>query len=113
MDKFLTAFSTLVTIMQNRVSDDNYDKGFWDGPQNKPEKLMLMVTELAEACEGLRHGDPQSTKIPGFSNVEEELADCVIRILDFCGHYQLQLGPAIIAKLEYNRSRPHKHGKQF
>jgi NTP pyrophosphatase (non-canonical NTP hydrolase) len=39
-----------------------------------------------------------------------ELADCVIRIADFCGKYGIDLAGAINAKAEYNKTRPIKHG---
>ena len=67
-------------------------------------KLMLMVTELAECLEGLRNGT---------RNEAEELADCTIRILDYCGAYKLPLAIAIINKMTANYQRPHKHGKAF
>jgi len=91
-------------------------KGFWEGgtdARNKSEMLMLMVTELAEVCEGLRHGNPQDDKIPAFTSEEAELADCVIRIMDYAGAYDLRLGEAIAAKMVFNEGRPHKHGKKF
>ena len=76
-------------------------------------KIMLMVGELAEAHEGLRHNNPASEHIPEFSALEEEMADTIIRILDFCGYQKLRIEEAINAKLDYNATRPHKHGKQF
>jgi len=71
---------------------------------------MLMVTELGEAMEALRDGDPPSEAIRGFSAVEEELADTIIRILDFAGGHDLDLEGAVAAKMGYNESRPYRHG---
>jgi len=82
-------------------------------PMNNSEKLMLVVTELGETCEGLRHGNPTSDKLPEYSAAEEELADAIIRIMDLAAYNKWRLGPAIIAKLSYNRGRPYKHGKRF
>ena len=86
--------------------------GFWE-MDNPAAKIALMHSELSEALEATRNNNPESKKIPGFSHVEEELADCVIRIMDFAGHFGLDLSEAIIAKIEHNSSRPHKHGKKF
>ena len=63
--------------------------------------------------EGVRHGNPPSDKIgdAGFNQVEEELADTIIRIAHFAGQRKLRLGEAVIAKLAYNEKRPYKHGK--
>ena len=37
------------------------EKGWWKGERNEGEILMLIVTELAEACEWLRHGNVSQT----------------------------------------------------
>jgi NTP pyrophosphatase (non-canonical NTP hydrolase) len=76
-------------------------------------KVALMGTELAEAIEGIRHGNPPSDKIgdAGFNQVEEELADTIIRIAHFAAQRGYRVGEALIAKLAYNEKRPYKHGK--
>lgn len=92
-----------------RIQTWNDAQGFWQS-ENKGEKYMLMVTELGEGFEGVRKPGP-SDKIPSFTIEEEELADTLIRIFDYAGHFNLRLGLAFLAKLEYNLSRPFKHGK--
>ena len=49
----------------------------------------------------------QSKKPEG---VAVELADCVIRILDYCGHAGIDIEEAIRIKHEYNKTRPYRHG---
>lgn len=75
-------------------------------------KLGLMITEIAEAMEGRRHGDPPSDKIPEYTSQEEELADCIVRIMHYSAQRKLRVAEALLAKLEYNETRPYKHGKQ-
>lgn len=75
-------------------------------------KHALMVSEIAESMEGRRHGDPKSDKIPEFTAQEEELADCIVRIMHYSAHRKLRIAEALIAKLIYNDSRPYKHGKK-
>lgn len=72
---------------------------------NVGEKLMLVVTEVAEAMEGARK-DQMDDKLPHRKMIEVELADAVIRIGDLCGRLGLDLGGAIAEKLEYNANRP-------
>lgn len=67
-------------------------------------KLMLCVSELAEAMEGLRK-DQMDDKLPHRKMLEVELADAVIRILDLSGGLGLDVAGALAEKLEYNRNR--------
>lgn len=71
---------------------------------NKGERLMLMVSEIAEAMEGERKG-LMDDHLPHRPMGEVELADAVIRIADYCGYCGYDLGGAIIEKLEYNKHR--------
>ena len=96
------------------VSEIALSKGWWDKDRNNGELLMLMVSELAEALEGLRHGNPPSEHIGEFSAVEEELADVVIRIMDTAMARGWKVAEAIVAKIEFNRGREYMHGgKKF
>ena len=90
-------------------------KGFWTVSENTPEKIMLVVTELAEFVESYRKGDEiiMDEHCPEFMNTEIELADAVIRIFDIAKYHNFQIGKAIVAKMKYNETRPHLHGKKF
>ena len=44
---------------------------------------------------------------------EDEIADTVIRIFDMCEGFGIDLERHIELKLEYNRTRPYKHGKKY
>lgn len=39
-----------------------------------------------------------------------EMADCIIRILDWCGKEGIDIDRIISTKHEYNKSRPYRHG---
>jgi len=69
------------------------------------DKLMLIVTEIAEAKEGYRK-NLMDEHLLGRPAIEVELADAIIRIADLAGALNLDLSGAIIDKIEYNRNRP-------
>jgi hypothetical protein len=74
----------------------------------RSNRLMLMVSELAEGLEGLRKnnlsGDPKS------GGLLEELADAQIRLADFVYDEWMDLDLAVQDKHEYNLTRPKMHG---
>lgn len=68
-------------------------------------KLMLVVSEVSEAMEGLRK-DLMDDKLPHRKMAEVELADALIRIFDLAGVLDYDLGGAVIEKDAYNSVRP-------
>lgn len=105
---------TIIDSLAAEVHEIAISKGWWTEPRNDGELLMLMVSELGEACEGLRQGNPPSDHIPEFSAAEEELADTLVRVLDMCAARGWRIGDALRAKIEFNRNRPMRHGgKKF
>jgi len=104
--------------VQKYIHDINISHGFWDSElegqkRNDAEMIALMHSELSETLEALRDGNPQSEKARGYSQVEEELADTIIRIFDFAAGRGLNVAGAIVTKVEYNKGRSYKHGRQF
>src|SRR3990172_8876078 len=61
-------------------------------------KLMLVVTEIAEAAEAVRHND--------WDNFKEEMADAMIRMFDMCGAMNLDIEEEIENKMIINVKRP-------
>ena len=96
-----------------KIYKNAVNHGFWKEEPNDGERMALIHAEISEALEALRDGNPTSNKIMDFSKVEEELADAVIRIMDYSFGKDLDVAGAIIAKIEYNQSREYMHGKSF
>jgi hypothetical protein len=72
------------------------------------------MSELAERLECLRKNpEKMDEHCPDFLNLEIEVADLIIRALDFSGRRNLRIGEALQAKMKYNESRTYKHGKVF
>lgn len=66
-------------------------------------KLMLVVSEVAEASEAVRKNN--------HDNFKEEIADTFIRLLDICGAMDIDIDMEIRTKMKMNKLRPYRHGK--
>lgn len=101
--------SSDLNALAQRVHEAN--KRWWHDPatgerieRNKGEMLMLMVSELSEAMEGVRKDLPDD-HLPHRSMEEVEIADCLIRLLDYAAGHGLDLGGAFEEKMAYNAQR--------
>ncbi len=72
--------------------------------RNKAEMLCLIHSEISEAMEGERKG-LMDDHLPNRPMAEVELADAVIRIMDYAGRWGYDIGGAILEKMDYNTRR--------
>lgn len=106
---FIAAFNKMST----EVHETAVRTGWWDVEGEKGTRIALMHEELSETLKAYRKGNPPDKHIPEFDNATVELADTIVRIMDFGQHYNMRIAEALIAKAEFNKTRPRKHGKEF
>ena len=100
--------------LAKEIHENAVAHGWWDEPRNLLEIVALCHSELSEAVEEYRAGHPmvwanENGKPEGIAT---EMADCLIRILDWFGHEGLDADEIVRQKMAYNRGRPYKHGKR-
>jgi hypothetical protein len=89
-------------------------------PRPFTELLVLIHAELSEALESWRNGDEPyfQLMITGVENGPlykpegwgVELVDTLIRLLDMCAYYKLDIDGLLKIKMAYNDTREHQHG---
>lgn len=80
------------------------DAGWHDNPREDGTMIALIHSEISEALEGIRK-DLNDDHLTSRKMVEVELADAIIRIMDYAGSRGLDVAGAIVEKLEYNQQR--------
>ncbi len=63
--------------------------------QHKGALIALMHSELSEAHEGMKSPGTRDNKLPMFLSLEVEIADLLIRIFDYAGGYDRDIGRAV------------------
>lgn len=92
-----------------------HDPKLIEGVQREPsagERVALIHEEATELMQYARDGAPASHYIEDGKpeGAGAELADIVIRCLDYAGRYEIPLGDIIVEKMLYNRTRAIRHG---
>lgn len=115
------------------------EKGWHEKEVTHGESIALMHSELSEALEAIRKGrrlTPAKWPMPIFKAIYrptdhdvpdqdeykavfesevkdlpgDELADVIIRILDYCGKHDIDIDLHVKAKMLYNSGRSYRHG---
>lgn len=96
-EDFVDAFNR----MCDEAGDIREEHGFETSMENYPEKIALIHAEVSEALEDYRKDRED--------HIPKELADIVIRVMDLADGLDVDVGQAIVDKMEENREREGKN----
>lgn len=90
--------------------------GWYEAERSFGDIIALIHSEASEAFEEYRngHGLTETYYNPGKptkpEGIPSELADILIRVLDFAGAQGIDIAGMVEEKLAYNATRGHRHG---
>ncbi len=76
---------------------NDYNEIYYNLPSDDDTNIKVQYSEVLDTLKKPR-------------GIPVELADVIIKTLDICAHYGIDIERAVKIKLEYNKTRPYKHG---
>ena len=130
-----------INELAKEVHDNAVAHGWWEKPPTLPEALCLIHSELSEALEEYREGNPliygtcalaaEDCKYSGVCDrvgrpgegegidgpckpegIAVELADVILRTLDLMAALGVDVDAVVTAKHKYNLGREYRHGRK-
>ena len=103
-----------ITDLAKEIHQIAVEHGWWPQPANFGDPvngrsfgdiIALIHSEASEALEAYREHK-------SIDSVGEEFADIIIRVLDACVGYGIDIETALTKKVSYNKTRPYRHGNK-
>lgn len=95
-----------INDLSRKAFNDANEHALYDEGPSFPEMCAHVHAEVSEAYEEWNHECPENTHK---RMVAKELADVVILVMSMSVYFDLDLGNALVEKMEENIGRPYKH----
>lgn len=102
----------MLKVLAKEIHENAIAHGWYEEPRTFGEIVALCHSELSEALEEYRRDRPMVYGEDKPEGVAVEMADCLIRILDWFGDTGLDVDEIVFRKHAYNKGRPYRHGNK-
>ena len=103
-------FGDCMALLHSEVSEALEAYRVW-GTADATKPVVRTINDAADDLSHAAHGwKPQSTSLPKPEGVGSEFADVLIRLLDDCERFGVDLQFEYERKMAYNRTRAYQHG---
>lgn len=106
--------------MENFVFKINMKNGWFEGERTFGDDIALLHSEVSEMLEAYRSFGTEDATLPprvdGIGRqtkpegIGSEAADVLVRLLDTCRRWEIDLAYEFQRKCAYNETRGHRHG---
>lgn len=102
-------FIGLFQLLAANAHGTNLRSGFDNTDTHNLILHSMIHEEIGEATKAWRK-DADDKDLPQFKGEEVELADAIIRIMSMSAAKKLRVAEALVAKMEFNKTREYRHG---
>ncbi len=107
----------MIALMHSELSEaleaDRKERYFKPGGYAFKYVELYDLSSLPEGTERSTKAGKEAFELTTKDTMEDEMADALIRILDFCAFKKIDIDWHVKQKVWYNTLRPHKHGKKY
>lgn len=104
-------FGEIIALCHSELSEALQDYRAWADLDRVYYDLSGCGDRTLEKCADCYQSHIKCAKAKPYGPAVE-LADCILRILDICGRYDIDIETVLMKKHEHNKTRSYRHGEK-